>query len=268
MKVNSSARVIGLTAVVLTLMMLLLATPLAMAQATEMGESGNLTIVRAKAIALQYMLNNSLRLNFNLSEQLRLQIEQLLNVNISELMPQELWDFVRNANIILAEVWERARNAVGISLEAYVHGLAVAIETKVRNVARHYDVSEDEVRKAIVNVTQSGDMREMFETLKELQRTFVERQSQKFADALADHLKNRTVKAIEGAVSELGIAYDALNYAQDALATTLERLKVINASSIAINAVERALEHVKIVKEVISHIREVLPKPLPVLPKG
>lgn len=257
-----STRVIGLAAVVAASLMLLLAVPAAIAQTTEAGEVENLTVARAKAIALQYMLNNSLRLNLNLSEQLRAQIESLLNVSISELEPQELWDFIRNANMVLAEVCQRVRNAVGRSLEAYAHGLAVAIEARVRNIARYYDMSEDEVKEAVANITQSRDMREMFEALKRVHEMLVERQSHRFANALTEQLKNKTAEAFaSGDVRGLQVAYRALDKAQEALGRVLERLKATNASSTAIEAIEKALEHINITKEIIEDLKETLPKP-------
>lgn len=101
---SSLTKMIGLTIVALAFLALLPVIPIVTAQATEAGETEDLTVIRAKAIALQYMLNNSLRLNLNLSEQLRFQVESLSSVNISELTSQELWNFVRNANMVLAEI--------------------------------------------------------------------------------------------------------------------------------------------------------------------
>lgn len=250
--------------VALTLMVLLSIMPSLAAQAVEVEEAGNITVVRSKAIALQYMLNNSLRLNFNLSEQLKIQIEYLLSVNVSELTPQELWEFVRNANMILAEICERARNAIGKNLESYAHGFAVAIEARVRNIARHYNLSEDEVREVLTNITQSRNFKEMFESLKKLQKMLDEKQSQRFANALAEYLRNETAKAlVKGEVQGLERAYKALDRVEEALNKLLERLKLTNASSNAIEAVEKAVEHIEMVKEIINNLKETLPRPEP-----
>ncbi|NHW44798.1 MAG: hypothetical protein HA491_03580, partial [Candidatus Verstraetearchaeota archaeon] len=116
------------TAIVVATLLLLLVAPPTAAQAVETEGLGNTTVLRAKAVALQYMLNNSLRLNLSLSEQLKEQVASLVNVNVSKLSPDELREFVQNATRVLAEVREGARKAVGKILESYAHGLAVAIE--------------------------------------------------------------------------------------------------------------------------------------------
>jgi DNA repair exonuclease SbcCD ATPase subunit len=242
------------TAIVVATLLVLLVAPSTVAQTAEtegQEELANTTVLRAKAVALQYMLNNSLRLNLNLSEQLKKQVASLVNVNVSELSPDELRDFVHNATRVLAEVRESARNAVGKTLESYAHGLAVAIEARVRNMARHYNVSEEEVRQALANMTESKDMRDVFRALKELQKKFLEGQCK----------ENQTAEALKtGEVRGLERSYEVLDKAAEVLNATLERLEAVNASSIALQAVERALEHVKVVKAVIGRLREELPR--------
>ncbi|MEM0317574.1 MAG: hypothetical protein QXO97_06240 [Candidatus Nezhaarchaeales archaeon] len=261
---SSLTKIIGLTIVALALLALLPVIPIVTAQATEAGEIDDLTVVRAKAIALQYMLNNSLRLNLNLSEQLRTQIELLLSVNISELTPQELRVFVRNANMVLAEICERARNAVGKSLEEYARGLAMAIEARVRNIARHYGMGEDEVKEMIADIARSRNMREVFEALKIVNKILIERQCHEFANAIVEQLRNRTSEAIvKGDAQGLEVAYRALDKAQEALNKTLEILKATNASSTAIGAVEEAIERASYAKEVIRSLKESLLSPEP-----
>jgi DNA repair exonuclease SbcCD ATPase subunit len=249
--------------VVATLLLSLVAPPTA-AQAVETEGLGNTTVLRAKAVALQYMLNNSLRLNLSLSEQLREQVASLVNVNVSKLSPDELREFVQNATRVLAEVREGARKAVGKTLESYAHGLAVAIEARVRNMARHYNVSEEEVRQALANMTKSKDMRDVFRALKELQKKFLEGQCKEFANALRERLGNQTAEALKtGEIRGLERSYEALDKAAEALSATLERLKAVNASPVALQAVERALEHVEIVKDVIGKLRGELSRPGP-----
>jgi DNA repair exonuclease SbcCD ATPase subunit len=249
--------------VVATLLLSLVAPPTA-AQAVETEGLGNTTVLRAKAVALQYMLNNSLHLNLGLSEQLREQVASLVNVNVSKLSPDELREFVQNATRVLAEVRERARKAVGKTLESYAHGLAVAIEARVRNMARHYNVSEEEVRQALANMAKSKDMRDVFRALKELQKKFLEGQCKEFANALRECLGNQTAEALKtGKIRGLERSYEALHKAVEALSTTLERLKAVNASPVALQAVERALEHVEIVKDVIGKLRGELSRPGP-----
>jgi uncharacterized phage infection (PIP) family protein YhgE len=246
--------------VVATLLLSLVAPPTA-AQAVETEGLGNITVLRAKAVALQYMLNNSLHLNLNLSEQLREQVASLVNVNVSKLSPDELREFVQNATRVLAEVREGARKAVGKILESYAHGLAVAIEARVRNMARHYNVSEEEVRQALANMTKSKDMRDVFRALKELQKKFLEGQCKEFANALRERLGNQTAEALKtGEIRGLERSYEALDKAAEALNATLEKLKAVNASPVALQAVERALEHVKTAKEVIGGLMEELPR--------
>jgi len=249
------------TAIVVATLLLLLVAPPTVAQAVETEGLGNITVLRAKAVALQYMLNNSLRLNLNLSEQLREQVASLVNVNVSKLSPDELREFVQNATRVLAEVREGARKAVGKILESYAHGLAVAIEARVRNMARHYNVSEEEVRQALANMTKSKDMRDVFRALKELQKKFLEGQCKEFANALRERLGNQTAEALKtGEIRGLERSYEALDKAVEALNATLEKLKAVNASPVALQAVERALEHVKTAKEVIGGLMEELPR--------
>jgi uncharacterized phage infection (PIP) family protein YhgE len=251
-------------AMVVATLLLLLVAPSTVAQTTETeGQEGlgNTTVLRAKAVALQYMLSNSLRLNLNLLEQLKEQVARLVNVNVSELSPDELREFVQNATRVLAEVREGARNAVGKILESYAHGLAVAIEARVRNMARHYNVSEEEVRQALVNMAKSKDMRDAFRALKELQKKFLEGQCKEFANALRERLGNQTAEALKtGEIRGLERSYEALDKAAEALSAMLERLKAVNASPVALQTVERALEHVKIAKEVIGGLIEKLPR--------
>jgi uncharacterized phage infection (PIP) family protein YhgE len=252
------------TAMVVATLLLLLVAPSTVAQTAETeGQEGlgNTTVLMAKAVALQYMLNNSLRLNLNLSKQLSEQIASLVNVNVSKLSPDELREFVQNATRVLAEVREGARKAVGKILESYAHGLAVAIEARVRNMARHYNVSEVDVRQALANMAKSKDMRDVFRALKELQKKFLEGQCKEFANALRERLGNQTAEALKtGEIRGLERSYKALDKAVEALSATLERLKAVNASPVALQAVERALEHVKTAKEVIGGLMEELPR--------
>ena len=249
------------TAIVVATLLLLLVAPPTAAQAVETEGLGNITVLRAKAVALQYMLNNSLRLNLSLSEQLREQVTSLVNVNVSKLSPDELREFVQNATRVLAEVREGARKAVGKILESYAHGLAVAIEARVRNMARHYNVSEEEVRQALANMAKSKDMRDVFRALKELQKKFLEGQCKEFANALRERLGNQTAEALKtGEIRGLERSYEALDKAVEALNATLEKLKAVNASPVALQAVERALEHVKTAEEVIGGLIEELPR--------
>lgn len=140
----------------------------------------------------------------------------------------------------------------------------MAIEARVRNIARHYGMGEDEVKEMIADIAQSRNMREVFEALKIVNKALIERQCHKFANAIVEQLRNRTSEAIvKGDVQGLEVAYRALDKAQEALSKTLEILKATNASSTAIGAVEEAIERASYAKEVIRSLKESLPSPEP-----
>ena len=246
-------------AMVATTLLLLLTVPTITAQAVEAGERGglsNATVMKAKAIALRYTLDNSLRLNLDLSEQLRGRIASLLSVNISELSSDELHAFVQNAVEVLAEVRERARNAVGKTFESYANGLVVAIEARVRSLARHYNISE-EVRLAPTSLAQSKDLREVFKALESVQEGLLEGQCNEFANALRKCLGDQVVQALStGEIRGLETSYKALDKSVEALSATLERLEAVNASLTALQAVARALENVQVAKEIVGKLKE------------
>jgi len=216
--------------------------------------------VRSKAIALRYALNNSLHLNLDLPEQLRVRIASLLSVDISELPLDKLHAFVRNATTVLAEVRERARSVAEKALESYAHGLVVAIEARVRDLTRHYNISE-EARLAPVNLTKSKDLRDVLKALESVQERLLEGQCNKFADALRKCLADQMAQALStGEIRGLETSYNALDKSVEALTATLKRLEAVSASSTALQAVGRAHENDQIAKEIICKLKEEAPK--------
>ncbi|MEM0005928.1 MAG: hypothetical protein QW406_03580, partial [Ignisphaera sp.] len=98
--------------------------------------------------------------NLNISEGLRISIDELLSVNISDLELDELREWVSNASRLLAgverEVREGRAYAVGIALQRYLHGLARAVEAK----ARRFNLTKEEIEGIVVSISRTGTARE------------------------------------------------------------------------------------------------------------
>lgn len=244
-RVRRSSKV-GLAAIVFTAIVLLSMIPLPLLEAQSSGVSQDVEV--AKAEALRIMLAGAA--NLNISTELKISIEALLRVDVSKLDRGELREWIANASKLLARVEKEVREgrayAVGVVLQRYLNGLVKAVEAR----ARKLNISDEEVREIIANLSTARTAREAVKILERLRERIRIRNAERFAVLVV----KRSVEGVENGSIEILRAQKMLEKVARILNTTLTRLKAVNASEKAIEAVTQAIERVEVARDILEDI--------------
>ncbi|MCS7112286.1 MAG: hypothetical protein N3D82_05760 [Ignisphaera sp.] len=257
---------------VLTVIMVLASIPLitigppisanyVVAQSSRDTANKSIEITYAKVQALEAMLANALALN--ISAKLKNEIESLLAVNTSNLSLDELREWIKSASSLLSRVASEIRGSrgyrVGIVLERYLNGLRIALENRIRVLARVYNVSID-IDKVITNATQARDVNLLLKMYRNIVREVEVRRTERFTEAIRRHVGINVTAVINGEVKALYKVVKNLDNLLGLLNITIEKLKAMNISESAVGSLEEARDHMKLARELIEDVsREVAP---------
>lgn len=229
--------------------------------ATQQAGQANVTITAnvsyqvllAKAIILREMLGKAQSLN--ISAELKSEISALLAVNISQLPADELRVWVANASKALADINKEVKiggraYAVGVALERFMNGLRIAVENRVREFEKRYNITFP-VESVLANMSRARDIREFNRYLEELRKQFEYEKMHRFANATLNiasmELSRGTAKDLENSLKHLDIAIAILN-------RTVERLEKANASETAVQALRLAISKVVEARNIVANI--------------
>ncbi|MEM0152852.1 MAG: hypothetical protein QXP12_01835 [Ignisphaera sp.] len=190
--------------------------------------------------------------NLNISEGLRISIDELLSVNISDLELDELREWVSNASRLLAgverEVREGRAYAVGIALQRYLNGLAGAVEAK----ARRFNLTKEEIEGIVVSISRTGTAREEAVRILERVRERIQIYNVK---RFAESIVRMGVESVEeDSIESIIRAQQMLEKATGILNATINRLETANISDNALEAISRAMENVRTAREILGNI--------------
>ncbi|MEM2757269.1 MAG: hypothetical protein QW596_02375, partial [Sulfolobales archaeon] len=169
-----------------------------------------------------FVMNNSLvrALSLNISDEVRSRINELIAVNISELSVDDVREWLRNASSILSriatEVKEGRAYEVGITLQRYLNGLRVALENRVRTLARHYNITLN-VEELIANTSKAKDINQLVNTYKDATKRVEEMNAWQFRERIEEMVRVRTQALQRGEVSILEKTDEELSKAVTAL---------------------------------------------------
>ncbi|MEM0504788.1 MAG: hypothetical protein QXN19_03100 [Sulfolobales archaeon] len=206
-----------------------------------------------------FVMNNSLvrALSLNISDEVRSRINELIAVNISELSVDDVREWLRNASSILSriatEVKEGRAYEVGITLQRYLNGLRVALENRVRTLARHYNITLN-VEELIANTSKAKDINQLVNTYKDATKRVEEMNAWQFRERIEEMVRVRTQALQRGEVSILEKTDEELSKAVTALEKVMVRLNSVNASQNSIEAVNDALERIRNARQLIQEI--------------
>lgn len=213
------------------------------------GNTSAYQVELARAEVLRTMLTAAT--NLNISEGLRISINELLSVNISDLELDELKEWVLNASRLLASVEREVREgrvyAVGIALQRYLNGLARAVEVR----ARELNLAEEEMEGMVANISRARTVREAVMILERVRERVQIRNVERFAE----YIVRRSVKSVEeGSIEAIISVQQMLEKVTGILSASLNRLVAVNASEKALEAIGQAIENVKTTREILGNI--------------
>lgn len=217
--------------------------------------------VREVLQAKVFVMNTSLvrALSLNISDEVRNRINELVAVNISELLVDDVHEWLRNASSVLSriatEIKEGRAYEVGVTQQRYLNGLRVALENRVRTLVRHYNITLN-VEELIVNTSKARDINQLVNMYKNATKGVEEVNAWRFRERVEEMVRVKTQALQMGEVSALEKVDEVLEKAVTALEKVMVRLKVVNASQNSIEAVSAALERIRNARQLIQEISD------------
>lgn len=243
-----------ITVVILTTVLMPIVSPLLMyTKAQEVTKNSDEDRIRLmeKAMVLQGILRKTLTLN--ISQELLIEIEELVNTNITLLSPRQLEEYLAKCNSVLMRIEREVRRAWKDDLgNIYADRLRSAIEVRLRIVEKYYNISlEDELHKMV----DARSLHELYNIVRVIERSIESAKAQRFASKVLRKVElvvnrvveNNSMVGVDRAAAELFRAIKIL----DKVVQKLERL---NVSREAVDHIRIAIEHISMAKEVIVDI--------------
>jgi len=206
-----------------------------------------------KAQVLYNILNMSLSLN--LSKETVSEIKGLLAVNISRLSCSELENWVKNASKTLSSIENMVREgrayAIGLAEQRYLNGLKNALENRLREISKEYNISVEEL---IANIASAKDINEIMRELKKTEVVVESVRAKKFVDVIIKvgvEDAYKSAKDLEKSLKDLEITSRLIN-------ETLERLSKYNISPNIVVLLKEAQAKISEAKMFLENISKVV----------
>ena len=206
-----------------------------------------------KAQVLYNILNMSLSLN--LSKETVSEIKGLLAVNISRLSCSELENWVKNASKTLSSIENMVREgrayAIGLAEQRYLNGLKNALENRLREISKEYNISVEEL---IANIASAKDINEIMRELKKTEVVVESVRAKKFVDVIIKvgvEDAYKSAKDLEKSLKDLEITSRLIN-------ETLERLSKYNISPNIVALLKEAQAKISEAKMFLENVSKVV----------
>ncbi|MGC9010001.1 MAG: hypothetical protein ACP5I7_05225 [Sulfolobales archaeon] len=206
-----------------------------------------------KAQVLYNILNMSLSLN--LSKETVSEIKDLLAVNISRLSCSELENWVKNASKTLSSIENMVREgrayAIGLAEQRYLNGLKNALENRLREIGKEYNISVEEL---VASITSAKDINEIMRELKKTEMVVESVRAKKFVDVIIKvgvEDAYKSAKDLEKSLKDLEITSRLIN-------ETIEKLSKYNISPNLVALLKEAQAKISEAKMFLENISKVV----------
>uniref|UniRef100_A0A7J3ZJH3 Uncharacterized protein n=1 Tax=Fervidicoccus fontis TaxID=683846 RepID=A0A7J3ZJH3_9CREN len=241
-----------LSALVLLALWLSVATPLSSVPASA--QEGDAIELAERAKALQLVLERYQALD--LPEEIEGRIQVLLEVNVTQLTPEELEEFIENAKSAIESAREAiiAGRAKGIAgREQVLDKTRERVIERIRVLAERLGIPEEVVEATVARIENSTSLKELPEASREVRAKLLEH-----AATQALRVQERLLNATPAALQAIEHAYEMASKASEVLRRVATQLAERGASPRAVEAVLQAAERIEEAKMGIERAREVL----------
>ncbi len=212
--------------------------------------------LRLRAQFCRSVLQNLL-LVVNISASERAEIEKLLSINISTLSLGDLEKYVDKLCGYIEKLRYRIELQKVVRVEKVIQNLSHKLAIRLQHKLRNLNITNATALQLVKKLERLKSLRELREVLAKLRLIYVPVVLHRFSNLTSGFVDQMLVR-IENSGSEhaLRVALMEIDRALLALNTTLQRLKLTNASERAIEAVERVITKLSIVKNLLDEVRE------------